>query len=189
MERLAEHTARGRDSGSDAPVFSRALCAVDGKEGGFAAVRQAAALTGPGGELTVLLVTSFRHQGERLAPAIGPSDAHDFLQRAEAIAGEAGVSTRIEVDPASPPADVVLDWAVDYDLLAIGAPASSWLGGMFVAGVADYTHRWLPIPVLTARPGRRRRRRVQPRADRQRRPRRLGDAGGGRCATRRQEVR
>ena len=152
MERLAEQTARDREPRRETPVFSRPLCAVDGKEGGYAAVRQAAALTGPGGELTLLLVTSFRTEGDRRAPAIGPTEAHEILKRAEAIAIEAGVSVRIEVDPATPPASVVLDWAAGHDLLAMGAPASSWLGGMFVAGVADATHRELPVAVLTAKP-------------------------------------
>ena len=132
-------------------VFSHGLCAIDGKEGGFAAVRQAAALIGPGGKLTLLLVTSFRDQYKRQAPAINATDAHEILKRAEAIALEAGVTPRIEVDPASPPADVVLDWTEGHDLLAIGAPASSWLAGLFVAGVGDSTHRELPMPLLTAR--------------------------------------
>ena len=135
-----------------APVFSSALCAVDGKEGGYAAVRQAASLTGPGGKLTLLLVTSFRDQAGRQAPAINATDANEVVKRAEAIALEAGVTPKIEVDPAFPPADVVLDWTEGHDLLAIGAPASSWLGSMFVAGVADAAHHALPIPLLTARP-------------------------------------
>ncbi len=145
----AQTTTQGSDR---APVFSRALCAVDGKDGGYAAVRQAATLAGPGGALTLLLVTSFRDQTGRLAPAINATDAHEIVKRAEAIALEAGVSAKIEVDPAFPPADVVLDWTEGHDLLAIGAPASSWLGGMFIAGVADSAHQSLPIPVLTARP-------------------------------------
>ncbi len=144
-----DQTPEGREH---KPVFSRVLCAVDGKEGGYAAVRQAASLTGRGGELTLLLVTSFRDQSGRLAPAINATDAHEIVTHAESIAAEAGVSARIEVDPASPPASVVLDWAEGHDLLSIGAPASSWVGSMFVAGVADSAQRALPLPVLTARP-------------------------------------
>lgn len=132
-------------------MFTRALCAVDGKEGGFAAVRRAASLTGPGGELTVLLVTSFRDQAGRRAPRINATDAHAAVARAESIAAEAGVAAKIEVDPAFPPAQVVLDWTAGHDLLAIGAPSASWVGSMFVAGVADTAQRALPIPLLTAR--------------------------------------
>lgn len=133
------------------PLFRRALCAIDGKEGGFAAVEQAAALTGAGGELTLLVVTSYRHAGDRPAPAIGPTLAKEIIDRACAIALEAGVSARVEVEPAAPPAEVVLGWAADHDLLAMGAPASSWLGGMLVQGVADSALGSLPTAVLAAR--------------------------------------
>jgi len=150
MQDLPTQTAAS--TGERTPVFERPLCAIDGKEGGYAAVRQAASLAAPGAELTLLLVTSFRDQPGRQAPAIGAPEAHEIVKRAEAIALEGGVSARIEVDPAFPPADVVLDWAEGHDLLAIGAPSSSWLGGMFVTGVADSAHRALPLPVLSARP-------------------------------------
>jgi len=132
------------------PAFARVLCAIDGKDGGFEAVRQAAALAAPGGELTLLLVTSWRNIGH-LAPAIGAIDAHAAVKRAESIAAEAGVRSTIEVDPAAPPARAVLDWASGHDLLAIGAPASSWLGGLVITGVGDGAVGELPIPVLTAR--------------------------------------
>ncbi len=138
-------------STEQASLFPRVLCAVDGKDGGYAAVRQAASLTGGGGKLTLLLVTSFRDQPGRLAPAINATDAEKIVERAESIATEAGVTARIEVDPAFPPADVVLEWTLGYDLLAIGAPASPWIESMFVAGVADSAQRALLVPVLTAR--------------------------------------
>ena len=134
-------------------VFSRVLCAIDGKPGGYEAVRQAATLAGPGGDLTVLLVTAFRTGGEMRSAEIGPIDAHEILERAEAIAIEAGATPRIEVDPAAPPERVVLDWAADHDLLAIGAPSASWLGGLLVSGVADSAVGELPTPLLTVRPG------------------------------------
>jgi len=149
MAELEERGAEG--SAGQAPGFARVLCALDGKEGGFAAVAQAASLVRPGGELTLLLVTSFRNEGEMRGPAIGPIDAHAAVKRAESIAEEAGVAATIEVDPAAPPARVVLDWAADHDLIAIGAPAGSWLGSLVIAGVGDSALRELRTPVLTAR--------------------------------------
>lgn len=131
------------------PVFARAMCAIDGKEGGFAAVRQAASLMEPGAELTLLIVTSFRSAGERRPPAIGPLEADAIVKRAEGIAREAGVEPRIEVEPATPPARVVLEWAGGYDLLAMGAPSASWLGGLLMAGVADSALGDLRTPLLT----------------------------------------
>ncbi|MGO9490533.1 MAG: universal stress protein [Solirubrobacteraceae bacterium] len=134
-------------------AFGRALCAIDGKPGGYEAVRQAASLVRPGGDLTLLLVTAFRTGGEMRAPEIGPTEAHEILKRAAAIALEAGARPRTEVDPAAPPERVVLEWAADHDLLAIGAPSTSWLSGLLASGVADCALGELPTPLLTARPG------------------------------------
>lgn len=133
--------------------FTNILCAVDGNEGGFVAVEQAAALAGPGGQMTLLAVTSFRSGGESRSPAIGPTQAQHIMDRATEIAEGAGVQARVEVDPATPPAQVILDWSARHDLLAIGAPKTSWLGGMFIAGVADTALGSFTIPLLAARPG------------------------------------
>lgn len=154
MAGVEERDANGSTSQSAGLGFARVLCAIDGKEGGFAAVEQAASLVRPGGEMTLLLVTSFRNEGEMRGPAIGPIDAHTAVKRAESIAEDGGVRSTIEVDPAAPPARVVLDWAADHDLLALGAPASSWLGGLVIAGVGDSALRELRTPVLTARASR-----------------------------------
>ena len=85
------------------------------------------------------------------SPAIGPAVASEIIHRAQAIASAAGIATDVEVEPAAPPAEVVLDWASGYDLLALGAPAASWLGGMLLAGVTDSALGRLETPVLTAR--------------------------------------
>jgi nucleotide-binding universal stress UspA family protein len=138
--------------GSPVPAFGNILCAVDGKEGGFTAVEQAAAFAGHGGHLTLLVVTSFRSEGAYRAPAIGPSRATGILERAARIAQEAGVPYSTEVDPATPPAQVILDWSSQYDLLALGAPASSWFGSWFIEGVADMAMDVMTASMLVARP-------------------------------------
>jgi nucleotide-binding universal stress UspA family protein len=160
-ESVQEERAAGQEelgagepvAGLDGPLFANVLCAVDGKEGGFAAVEQAAAFTGPEGRLTLLVVTSHRHAGEYRSPAIGPVSAQHIVERARKIAESAGVSTDVVVEPATPPARVVLDWAARHDLLAIGAPSASWLGGMVVAGVGDSALGSFVTPLLAARPG------------------------------------
>src|SRR5438874_3545302 len=83
---------------STAPIFADVLCAIRGKEGGFAAVEQAAALAGTQGRLTLLAVTSFRSGGAHRAPEIGPTRAAEILKRAEEIAREVGVPYATEVD-------------------------------------------------------------------------------------------
>ncbi len=133
---------------SDGPrrVFGEALCGVDGGDGSYAAVEQAASLLGPGGHLTILVVTSLRKEaGQRL-------DATRIVEHATMLADRGGVSCRIEVDPARPVHQVVSDWAVGHDLLALGAPPRSLLAGMLFSGVTDTAIRSLSIPMLFARP-------------------------------------
>jgi nucleotide-binding universal stress UspA family protein len=149
---VQQQTANIVEKPAGTALFPRVLCAVDGKDGGYAAIEQAASLCGPEGSLTLLVVTSFRNSGEARSPAIGPSAAHEIVERAEAIADAAGVPATVEVEPAAPPAHVVLGWASDHDLLALGPPVSSWLGGMLLAGVTDSALGRLETPILTARP-------------------------------------
>jgi nucleotide-binding universal stress UspA family protein len=135
-----------------APSFANILCAIDGKEGGFSGVEQAAALAGPQGHLTFLMVTSFRSGGKHRGAAIGPLVGATILTRAEQIAGEAGVPYTSEVDPGGPPARVILDWSERYDLLAIGAPASSWPARLLSVGVGDKALGGFSTALLVARP-------------------------------------
>jgi nucleotide-binding universal stress UspA family protein len=136
---------------SSNPMFVDILCAVDGEPGGFVAMEQAAALAGPEGRLTMLLVTSFSAQGEYRSPAIGSAQAKRILDRAKQIADEAGVPSTVEVDPATPPSQVILDWSATRDLLALGAPTTPRLRGMFNAGVADTALGSFTTPLLAAR--------------------------------------
>ena len=137
---------------STAPIFADVLCAIRGREGGFAAVEQAAALAGMQGRLTLLAVTSFRSGGAQRAPAIGPARAAEILERAEGIAREVGVPYTSEVDPRSPPARVILDWSAGYDLLALGASASSWPAMWLSVGVGNKAIEGFTTPLLVARP-------------------------------------
>jgi nucleotide-binding universal stress UspA family protein len=135
-----------------APIFGDVLCAVRGKEAGYAAVEQAAALAGTHGRLTLLAVTSYGSGGAHRGPAIGPAEASEILGRAEGIAREVGVPYASEVDPRSPPARVILDWSAGYDLLALGAPASSWPATWLSVGVGNKAIEGFTTPLLVARP-------------------------------------
>lgn len=135
-----------------APVFAEALCAVDGTHGSFAAVEQAASLVGPAGALTLLAVTAVTGSGRYRTAAISPQRVDRVLSRAAELAEAAGVRTARMVDPAGPPAEVILRAAAEHDLLAIGAPAASPLGGLLVGGVASATLQSFTTPLLTARP-------------------------------------
>jgi nucleotide-binding universal stress UspA family protein len=141
----------GETARADAAVFADVLCAIDGTTESLAAVAQAAALADTDAHLTLLEVTSFEAEGAYRSPAIAPLRAKGILDQAVGIVEAAGVRSRTEVDPAGPPSSVVLDWAVEHDLLAIGAPATSWFGGMFMGGVAISAEGEFTIPMLVAR--------------------------------------
>jgi nucleotide-binding universal stress UspA family protein len=144
-----DESAKSTETG---PVFADVLCAVDGTRGSFAAVEQAAALAGPSGQLTVLTVTALGGAGAFKHAAVSPARAEGLLEYAAAIAEATGVSTSKVIDHGSPAAQTILDRAADKDLLAIGAPVTSWLGGLFIGGVAVEAMGSFSTPLLAARP-------------------------------------
>src|SRR5665811_1285314 len=58
----------------------------------------------------------------------------------------------IEVVPVAPPAEVILEWAAEHDLLAMGAPSTPWPAGMFAGGPTASAVSALHTPLLAARP-------------------------------------
>ncbi len=146
LDPLSESAAAVKDD----VVFADILCAVDGTRTSSAAVEQAAALAGPDGRLTLLAVTAVEGTGAFRNAAISPARADHLLDHAAQIARDAGVSSTQVVDPASPAAQVILDRAADHDLLAIGAPVTSRLGGMLIGGVAETVLGSFTTPLLVA---------------------------------------
>ncbi len=134
-----------------APLFANILCAIDGTRASTAAVRMAACLAGPQGHLTLLAVTAEAGSGVHATAAIGRARVQHVMRRATRIADAAGVSATPVVDTGHPPARVILARAAEHDLLALGAPATSWLGGMIIGGVADVTLSRFTIPALFVR--------------------------------------
>ena len=153
----AQGTAPGAESasgeegsgarGSEA-VFADILCAVDGTRAGMAAVEVAAQLAGPDGRLTLLAVTAVGGSGDYSTAAISPGRVDRVLAGAKRIADDAGVRSTTVVDPDGPPVEVILRHASDHDLLAIGAPATSWLGGMLIGGVTAAALSQFTTPML-----------------------------------------
>jgi nucleotide-binding universal stress UspA family protein len=131
--------------------FTQILCAVDGTHRSYAAVEQAAVLAGPAGHLTMLAVSAVSGSGAYRTAAIGPERAERIVERAGRLAERAGVPCTKEVDPAGPPVDVIIARAAEHDLLALGAPGTSWLGGRLVDGVAGAALSLDTPPLLAAR--------------------------------------
>ncbi len=147
-------TAQAHDGGTAARssgIFADVLCAVDGTRRSFAAVEQAATLAGPQGRLTLLAVTALTGAGAYQQAAIAPPRAQRVLARAVRAVKESGVSCTTVIDPAGPPGEVILERAAEHNLLALGAPVSSRLGGMLTDGVAVAALGSLAVPLLAAR--------------------------------------
>jgi nucleotide-binding universal stress UspA family protein len=117
----------------------------------MAAVGMAAQLADPDGQLTLLAVTAVSGSGDYTTAAISPRRAERVLDRAKRIADDAGVRSTTSVDPGGPPVKVILQRASDHDLLAIGAPATSWLGGMLIGGVTSAALSQFTTPMLVVR--------------------------------------
>jgi nucleotide-binding universal stress UspA family protein len=133
-------------------VFADVLCAVDGTRDSFTAVRQAAALAGPEGRLTLLAVSATAGAGRYRTAAINPKRIKRVLDIATQIAREADVESARIVEPGGPPSKVIVERAAGHDLLAMGAPKTSWLAGLFVGGVVVSAMRSFTTPLLLARP-------------------------------------
>ena len=140
-DQKAGSTARQPGSATPVPasVFADALCAVDGSRASTAAVQMAASLAGPNGHLTLLAVTAASGSGPGASAVISASRVKGVLRRAASIAEDAGVPATTVVDPGSPPVEVILERASSHDLLAMGAPASSRVGGMLIGGAVAAT--------------------------------------------------
>lgn len=132
-------------------VFADILCAVDGTHRSYEAVEQAAALAGPHGRLTLLAVTAVGGEGQYRHAAISPERAERVLEHAARIAEQAHVPCTSTIDPGSPPPQVILQQAVQHDLLALGAPTGSVLGTMLIDGVTHSALSSSPVPLLAAR--------------------------------------
>lgn len=111
----------------------------------------AANLAGPNGHLTLLAVTAESGTGAHGTADISPKRAELVLSNARRIAHDRGVPCNTVVDPGSPPVDVILARARDHDLFAIGAPATSWLGGMLLGGVTTVALSEFTTPMLVVR--------------------------------------
>lgn len=148
---LSPSSKQGSASPGSRSVFRNVLCAVDGTRASRAAVETAASLAGPDGHLTLLAVTAVSGSGAYSTAAISPARADRVLSQAKRIADDAGVPSSTVVDQDGPPVEVILRRAADHDLVAIGAPASSWLGGMLTGGAAATALSRFTTPMLVTR--------------------------------------
>jgi nucleotide-binding universal stress UspA family protein len=131
--------------------FTNVLCALDGSRRSFAAVDQAALLVGSQGHLTLLAVAAVSGTGAFRNAAISPPRAEHLLERAAEIAKHRDVATSTILEPKGPVPQAILERVDGHDLLAIGAPAASWLGERLIESVGLSKLGTLPKPLLACR--------------------------------------
>jgi nucleotide-binding universal stress UspA family protein len=146
----------GSASTADRLEFLRdTLCGVDGTRTAYEAVRQAASLAEPGGQLTLLAVTGPGGSGHRRnainQAVFGPERARRALDYARRIAGQNRVRVRAEVEQRGPIGQVLLERASEHALLALGAPAMSRHAHILIGGVTSTAAHKLPVSLLVAR--------------------------------------
>lgn len=134
------------------PTFADVLCAVDGTRGSLTAVRQAVALAGAEGSVTLLAVSAVSGAGRYRGAAIDPARVDRVLELAAKLANDAGVGCTCLAEAHGIPSKTILRHAPHHGLLAMGAPTMSWLGGLFTGGVTESVLRSFTTPLLLARP-------------------------------------
>jgi nucleotide-binding universal stress UspA family protein len=133
-------------------ALSRVLCGVDASRADREAVRQAATIAGPDGQIDLVCVAYATGVGANAQASISTSRAEAALAAARRIAGEAGVpaTTRLVRDPD--------DWsglaeaARDHDLLVLGSShTASRAGGIVLGSTATRALHEATLPVLVTR--------------------------------------
>ncbi|HLM87363.1 MAG TPA: universal stress protein [Solirubrobacteraceae bacterium] len=132
-------------------LLSDVLCGVDGTRSAYEAVRQAAALAGPDGRLTLLAATARSGSGRFEGTTLAAPRASRALEYAKRLARQAGVHSDAELASDGSVMELVLGHAHGHRLLALGAPSMSRLGHLFVGGIATRAAHELPCSLLIAR--------------------------------------
>src|SRR5215212_7148059 len=91
-------------------AVDRVLCGIDGSDADSDAVRQAAVLAGPEGQLEIVCVMNVS----------AGDQAEQALERAKAVAAEVGTPTSARVEPADDVWTGLAGATADRDLLVLG---------------------------------------------------------------------
>ena len=133
-------------------TLSRVACGIDASRADREAVRQAATIAGPDGQIDLICVAYATGVGANAQASISTSRAEAALAAARRMAREFGVpaSTRLVRDPD--------DWsglaeaARDHDLLVLGSShAESRAGGIVLGATARRALHEATLPVLVTR--------------------------------------
>jgi nucleotide-binding universal stress UspA family protein len=131
---------------SDSASLTRVLCGIGGDEADTEAVRQAALIAGPEGQLEIVCVSDPAGTGEQ-------AQAEKALESAQAIATELGTPTTARVVHDDDPWKGLAGATADRDLLVLGDHPHSRAAGIAHRSTSTRALHDSAIPVLIARAG------------------------------------
>lgn len=149
MMDIDERSAPAETAAAARP-FSDILCGVDGTVGSEAAVDVASHLA-RGGQLTLLAVTGEVGSGMFAAADLSPGRAEHVLEHDRERLQARGIEVRTELVRDRELLDAILERARSHDLLVLGAPPMSRIGGLMIGGVAVEAMGRFTAPMLLAR--------------------------------------
>ncbi len=127
------------------------VCGVDGGRRAAVAVEQATALAGDG-RVTFVAVAHVVGRGANAQASLGDLRAEHALDTARRVARDHGVAGDTHLVHSADAAGVLLQRATGADLLAIGAPLHSRVGGIAGGATSARVAHRATMPVLFARP-------------------------------------
>lgn len=132
-------------------AFGSVLCGINGSRFDIEVVRQAAALAGRRGRLTLMAVVWEVGTGATATALLGRARAEVSLKHAATAARELGVEAEVTVRSAPSPAEVLVDEGTRHDLLVIGPSGAGRAQGIAVGRTASVVLHTARSPVLVAR--------------------------------------
>ncbi len=151
MAEKTQHSGAPASESRAGPVFKRVLCGVDGSPSALEAVRQAALLARPGGEVDLVCVREAIGAGRSAQANISEWRADSALAEAADVAREVGVGSSSSVVSSRRRGGALIEHIDDHDLAAVGPHLRSRLGGILIGSTASAMLHESPIPVLAAR--------------------------------------
>ena len=135
-----------------APLSAASLCGIDGSRAAAKAARDAIAMAGPDGQVAFITCPWRAGQGLVEKATLDPARAMKATDAALKVARHAGVDARVEVVQASDPTPVLLERAIEHDLLVLGSHGGSRAAGIALGSTASAALHRAEVPVLLSRP-------------------------------------
>lgn len=132
-------------------AFARVLCGVDGSPSALEAVRQAALLASPGGQLDLVCVRHAQGYGPNAQETISESRARAALDGACEAARDLGVAGSCLLVSSPRRAETLIEHLPGHDLVAVGPHVRSRAGGIMLGSTASTLLHRSTVPVLAAR--------------------------------------